>query len=398
MIIPQNDMKALSRQLDAEPVEVSTACFVGSSGVGEYNFMLKPSRHGLFDDQLDWLDAALKDVLNRNGLNRECIVFRRFFCSDLPKQIEKLRRHPFSNPQGIVNGAVSLIIQPPVTPAEVSLWVYCIEDRKQQTRGDRDSVSFSLKRGDLEHVWSTGFACPERIGSHAQTLAIFDTYNEYLDSRGITLQDHCLRTWFYVKDVDSNYDGFVKGRNEVFANCNLTPETHYIASTGIQGAHADNNTLVMMDAYAIKGIQPGQIRHLQALDHLSHTHVYGVAFERATSIAYRDRRHIIISGTASIDANGEVVHEGEVMSQLKRTLENISALLAQEDATIDDMQHFIVYLRNPADVDSVCNFLKKCLGDKPFQVVAGPVCRPDWLVEIEGIAIIPNADDALPVF
>jgi len=398
MIIPQNNMKAVGRQLDTESVEVSTACFVGSSGVGEYNFMLKPSRCGHLEDQLDWLDAALQDVLNRNGLDRESIAFRRFFCSDLPRQIEKIRRHPFSNPQGVVNGAVSLVIQPPVAPAEVSLWVYCIKDQKQQPRGDRDSVSFSLKRGSLEHVWSTGFACPERIGPRAQTLSIFDAYNEYLDSREMTLRDHCLRTWFYVKDVDSNYDGFVEGRNEVFANCNLTPNTHYIASTGIQGSYVDNNALVMMDAYAIKGIQSGQIRHLQALDHLSHTHVYGVAFERATSIAYRDRKHIIISGTASIDAKGDVVYEGEVTGQLERTLENIAALLAREDATIDDMQHFIVYLRNTGDAGVVGNILKVRLGNKPFLVVTGPVCRPDWLVEIEGVAIVPNADDSLPVF
>ncbi len=154
----------------------------------------------------------------------------------------------------------------------------------------------------------------------------------------------------------------------------------------------------MMDAYAIKGIQPGQIRHLQALDHLSHTHVYGVAFERATSIAYRDRQHIIISGTASIDANGDVVHEGEVTDQLERTLQNIEALLAQADATMDDMQHFIVYLPNPGDADSVSNILKECLGEKPFLVVTGPVCRPNWLVEIEGIATISNADGSMPVF
>lgn len=398
MTIQQNIMKAPVVQRQTGLVEVSSARFVGSSGTGEYNFMLKPRMPGHFDEQLDWLDSALRDALDRNGLDRKCIVFRRFFCSDLPSQIEKLRSHPFSNPQGVVNGAVSLVIQPPAPPAEVCLWVYCIEDQDRQTSGVRINGSFSLKRGDLEHVWSTGMACPEKTGPHAQTLAIFDAYNASLNQREMTLQDHCLRTWFFVKDVDFNYDGFVKGRNEVFRGCNLTPRTHYIASTGIQGSYADENALVMMDAYAIKGIEPGQIRHLQALDHLSHTHVYGVAFERATSVAYRDRKHIIVSGTASIDSNGDVVHEGEVVDQLERTLENIAALLAQEAATIGDMQHFIVYLRNPGDAGTILEILDERFGKKPFLVVTGPVCRPNWLVEIEGIAIIPNADDSLPAY
>ena len=154
----------------------------------------------------------------------------------------------------------------------------------------------------------------------------------------------------------------------------------------------------MMDAYAIKGVQPEQIRHLQALDHLSHTHVYGVAFERATSVAYRDRKHIFVSGTASIDSHGQVVHEGDVMRQLDRTLENISALLAQEEATIRDMQHFIVYVRNSGDASAVRDAVQEYVDDKPFLVVTGPVCRPNWLVEIEGVAITLNTDDSLPLF
>jgi hypothetical protein len=31
-------------------------------------------------------------------------------------------------------------------------------------------------------------------------------------------------------------------------------------------------------------------------------------------------------------------------------------------------------------------------------IVQGPVCRPDWLVEIEGIGIARHADPALPAF
>ena len=379
-------------------VETRSSRFIGFSGAGEYNFMLQPLRDGHFDDQLAWLDLALQHALKQNGLERKHIVFRRFFCSDLPDQIDELRRHLFASPEGVANGAVSLVIQPPVNPARVGLWVYCLKDLNKQTEGIGGATSFSLKRGGLEHVWSTGLAAPQQPGCHAQTQAVFAAYNAFLKTREMTLWDNCLRTWFYVKDVDTNYNSFAEGRNKVFNNCNLTPATHYIASTGIQGSFTDLDTLVMMDAYAIKGVQPAQIRHLQALDHLSHTHVYGVAFERATSVAYQDRKHIIVSGTASIDSNGDVVHQGEVTLQLERTLENIAAILAQEEATLDDMQHFIVYLRNSDDAEIVLNSLKERLGDKPFLVVTGPVCRPSWLIEIEGIAIIPNADDSLPAF
>ncbi len=68
---------------------------------------------------------------------------------------------------------------------------------------------------------------------------------------------------------------------------------------------------VMMDAYAISGVRKEQIRYLSAPDHLSPTHVYGVTFERGVSVAYQDRKHIIISGTASIDSAGKIVYRDE---------------------------------------------------------------------------------------
>ncbi len=379
-------------------VEVASSCFVGSSGCEEYNFMLKPIKYGRFADQLEWLRDSMIDILKRHDLERSCIVFRRFFCSDLANRIDELRQNPFSDPERNENGVVSLVTQPPETPAKLALWVHCVKDPDSVCSGKKEGNSFILPRGELEHIWTAGYAFPLSSGSYAQTHAIFDAYNSFLETKELTLEDNCIRTWFYVKDVDTNYNGMVVSRNEVFADHNLTPSTHYIASTGIEGSFTDVHALVMMDAYAVKGIRPEQIEYIQALDHLSHTHVYGVAFERAAAVAYEDRKHIFISGTASIDKEGEIVHVGDVLCQLDRTLENIAALLEQGNATMDDMQHFIVYLRDPSDVEIIRDILKERIGDKPFLVVTAPVCRPSWLIEIEGIAIIQNQDDTLPQF
>jgi enamine deaminase RidA (YjgF/YER057c/UK114 family) len=379
-------------------VETTSSCFVGSDGAMEYNFMLKPLQYGRFSDQLDWLEAAIAEELDKHDLERGEIVFSRFFCSDLPNQIHELRQHSFSSPGGIGNGAISLVNQPPEAPAKATLWVYCVKDPSGSFSGHREDNSYIVQRGELTHVWTTGVACHDKPGSYSQTHAIFETYNDLMHRKGMTLEDNCLRTWFYVKDIDTNYNGLVTARNEVFKKHNLTPDTHYIASTGIEGSFTDVHALAMMDAYAIKGIRPEQVEHLHALDHLSHTHCYGVAFERATAISYRDRKHVIVSGTASIDSRGEIVHKGDVLCQLDRTLENICALLAQADASMEDMQHFTVYLRDPSDAEIIRDILKERIGDRPFLVVTGPVCRPNWLVEIEGIAVVPNDDDSLPAF
>ena len=126
----------------------------------------------------------------------------------------------------------------------------------------------------------------------------------------------------------------VDARAEFFADHGLTPDTHFIASTGIEGSTARPDAKVSMDAYAIAGVRPEQLSYLAAPDHLSPTHTYGVTFERATSVAYRDRNHIILSGTASIDPEGNILHPGDMPRQLDRTLENMEALLAKAGATL----------------------------------------------------------------
>jgi enamine deaminase RidA (YjgF/YER057c/UK114 family) len=155
---------------------------------------------------------------------------------------------------------------------------------------------------------------------------------------------------------------------------------------------------VLLDAYAISGIELEQIEFISALDHLSHTHVYGVTFERATSVAYRDRKHVLISGTASINHEGQILHEGDVSRQLDRTLENVEALLNQADATLADLCHFIVYVRDHIDCEMAERRMRAEFPTAPCQVVVAPVCRPGWLIEVEGMAIISADNPHLPEF
>jgi enamine deaminase RidA (YjgF/YER057c/UK114 family) len=123
-----------------------------------------------------------------------------------------------------------------------------------------------------------------------------------------------------------------------------------------------------------------------------------VTFERGTRIAYADRAHHFISGTASIDGSGEVVHLGDVRRQLERTLANVDALLRSGGAQIENMTHFLVYLRDPSDYAIVKNYLAERFPEIPRLILRGAVCRPEWLIEIEGIAIAPHDDPALPQF
>ncbi len=383
----------------AFPVQVHISRFQGQNGVSEVHLTAHPVIYERFDVQLNWLLGAYRQTCESLGMDPRTAVLRRFFCSDISNQARTLEAHPLSNPRNPDETcAISWVCQPPVPPARVALWAYHIHDPEGERETVRDGATAVMRRGDVAHYWTTGMTCLSGGTSHDQTRGIFRDYHDFLQKQGMALSENAIRTWLFVRNIDADYMGLVAARRDFFSRHGLTADTHYIASTGIEGAHAAHGARVSMDAYAISGILPRQIEYLAAPDHLSPTHVYGVTFERGTAVAWRDRRHVFISGTASIDHRGEILHPGNVLRQFDRTIENIGALLEQAGATIADMSLFIVYVRDPADAAKARDEMRLRFGDAPVVAVTAPVCRPGWLIEVEGQAIVPISDPSLPEF
>lgn len=222
--------------------------------------------------------------------------------------------------------------------------------------------------------------------SYTQAMLLFERYVGSLERRGLSLCEHCLRTWIYVRDIDNNYAGMVRARNEVFARHGLTPSTHFIVSTGIGGATAVPGALVALDTLTADASTTHEVRFLEALDHLNRTHEYGVAFERGGLFRVGDEEFCLISGTASIDRGGRVLHEGDVLAQAARIRENIAALLADGGLTLADVRYYLVYVRDVSDRDAVCDYLRHNCADVPCVLVHAPVCRSNWLIEMECVA------------
>lgn len=179
----------------------------------------------------------------------------------------------------------------------------------------------------------------------------------------------------------------VEGRNRAFRELGLTPGTRFIASTGIGGRHADRTVTAQMDSYSVIPLAPGQMRQINAPEYLNPTYEYGVAFERATSVDYSDRRHLFISGTASIDNHGRIVWEGDIRRQTLRMWTNVEALLNAAGCGWEDVGHMLVYLRDPADYQVVKALFDERFPDTPRVIVLAPVCRPGWLIEMECMAM-----------
>lgn len=310
------------------------------------------------------IEDVLDKVVALSGSRK--IFFMRIFLSDSANQQDFLVQAMAD--RGLTDA--SIIQQPPLDGSKVAAWLWTVE-------GDMNPIYIHKVSYNL---------VSDASGSLNQMSDIFSAYEGHLHDEGMSVADNCVRTWIFVRDVDTNYAGVVVGRRNYFDQIGLTPDTHYIASTGIQGSHSDYHKVVVMDAYAVKGLLSEQISYLQAKSHLNPTYEYGVTFERGTCITYGDRRHIFISGTASIDNKGQILHVGDVRNQTVRMMENISALLSEADATIDNIKSSIVYLRDAADYAVISELFKERWPMLDPVYVQAPVCRPGWLIEMECVA------------
>lgn len=357
---------------------VQVASFVKEGGCCEYHMMVHTPAAGSFEQQLVALHEAFDDAMD-DMCRGAHPVFVRYFLSDISNQAETLK-NMLDKRQSC---AVSVIGQPPLDGSKVAMWAYLVSE------ADVVSCGEGLWKADYlgyEHLW-LGDACGRGDCSEEQTIRLMDSYQKALAPHGCNIQEHCLRTWFFVQDVDVNYAGVVTGRKQQFDMMGLTEDTHYLASTGIAGSNELRDSCVTLDAYAAVGMSQECITYLKGSTHLNPTHEYGVTFERGTAVNYADRRHVLISGTASIDNRGQIVHSGDVKAQTLRMWENVSVLLEEAGCTYDDVMHMIVYLRDTADYADVKKMYDERFPEHPKVFVWAPVCRPGWLIEMECIAV-----------
>ena len=322
------------------------------------------------------------------GCSSDSEFLLRFHCSDIVNQAQPLR-----NLLKDCTSFVSMIGQPPAEGSRVALEAWHILPMKK-IQISSHSVRFQFQNYQILLLEGND---PESSGSFHQTAEEFSRLESELTALGGKVENHTIRTWLYCRDVDNNYAGLVQARNRFFDTIGLTPQTHFIASTGIEGISARPDRLVTMDSLSFPGLDPRQIRFLSAPEMLSPTALYNVRFERGTRVIFGDRSHYYISGTASIDRAGQVVHVNDVRRQTRRLLDNVEALMQSSEGSLADLKQATVYMRDMADAPLIRQELEKRLPPEiPMVLLKAPVCRPAWLVEMETFGINSKSGDFMP--
>jgi 2-iminobutanoate/2-iminopropanoate deaminase len=154
----------------------------------------------------------------------------------------------------------------------------------------------------------------------------------------------------------------------------------------------------MIDTETLKNIAalPIEKRAITNLETLNEAYHYDrpSSFSRGMRIDLNGLVILLISGTASIDENGESVHQGDFRAQTRRTFQNITKLLESEGATWKDIVRTTCYLRDIESDYAAFNeertafYREQELDPLPASTgIQAILCRPELLIEIEAIAM-----------
>jgi reactive intermediate/imine deaminase len=115
------------------------------------------------------------------------------------------------------------------------------------------------------------------------------------------------------------------------------------------------------------------------------------------SRAIRAGNLLFISGHAGFDKQGNVVKD-DVAAQTKQVLENIQALLEEAGASWDNVVRSTTFLVNSDDL-AATQGVKREFWTEPYptsaSVTVTGLARPELLVEIDAIAVLPEAGQKL---
>jgi 2-iminobutanoate/2-iminopropanoate deaminase len=158
---------------------------------------------------------------------------------------------------------------------------------------------------------------------------------------------------------------------------------------------------MVLDAELLKDIAgaPIEKRAMTNLNVLNEAYAYArpSSFSRGMRIDLNGLTILLISGTASIDEHGRSIHIGDFRGQLRRTFQNIAALLESESATWKDIVRTTCYLRDierdyeAFNEERTAFYAEQGLDPLPASTgIQAILCRPELLIEIEAIAMFRN--------
>jgi enamine deaminase RidA (YjgF/YER057c/UK114 family) len=388
------------------------------SGVGYSAVDLNDVRHVLaaatpvagstFDEQADDALRTIEAVTHEEG-TRGSIVHQAVFLADM-RHLARCREimRDFYGPE---LPATSYIPQPPCGGKLLAIEALGVGQGRGQVQIQRVSEELVIAR----HNGIAWVHCAKTVPQaedrpvYEQSLGALENLCKTLGSANARF-DQVIRTWFYLGGIVENdgpmqrYQELNRARSDFFRNIHFLNGRApaggrvYPASTGIGTAGRGmvlSAIALVSDRSDIRAMPLENPRQTAAYDYAASYSPQSPKFSRAMVLSCGVYTTIFISGTASI-THSQTRHAGDAVKQAGETLDNIAALIAEENlarhglpglgTSLASLGFARVYIKRPGDYTAVRAICEQRLGKLPTIYAIADICRPELLVEIEGVA------------
>ena len=370
--------------------------------------ILVPAGRGSFTRQAREILACLQAILAEQPVPMVLTV-QTVFLRDPADQAryEKLMRDTFGAGQPVGN----FVAQAPCDGSALAVEIWAVGGESVRVeRFGAGTLRVSCDGVKWVHCAGVG-AAASVSGACPRTLEALGQIRSALGRAGSDFR-HVVRTWFYLGGITApegasqRYKELNRARAEFYRDISFgfagarqkNPTALYPASTGI-GMAGDG---LAVSCLALETSREDVL--LAPLENPVQTpaYVYSAGyspaspkFSRAMALRLGDCLTTWISGTASI-VNSESRFAGDVEGQTGQTIDNIERLISRENfarhgipgggAELRDLAKIRVYLKRPEDLAACKKICDRRFGAAPAVYAVADVCRPELLVEIEGVA------------
>lgn len=203
-----------------------------------------------------------------------------------------------------------------------------------------------------------------------------------------------VHTWFYLRKIKQNYPGFNLARRLFFDRngVNYTDNALTLPSSTCIGAPICEENVYAADIYCIRhnnaSTKVSRMFNEKQNEANGTNYLFQPTFARATEIIEPDYTKIHVSGTASINQNGESINLNDSYNQILTTLNHVKSLLNQHDMNFEHLVQSTCFFKRKEYYSDFLMALE-ALGLQNFSqtFVIGDVCRDELLFELDGIAV-----------
>jgi hypothetical protein len=228
----------------------------------------------------------------------------------------------------------------------------------------------------------------------SETSAAYERILERLNDRAFP-----VRFWNFIPAINgvndeglNRYMAFNQGRFDAFNQRVGNSPLESLVPTASGVGHDGEDLLV----YCLASNRPG--RHFSNPRQIAphrYSKKYGPlppCFARATCVVAPDNSALLlVGGTASI-CGEDTLHVDDLGNQIAETLRNLSALVHSVNADPQPLARFRelrVYYPEPTDLAAIRSELSGAFpSGARIEYVRADLCRPELLVEIEGVAAV----------